>query len=166
MIKKLEELNKRRKEVLKFFELKKIDFKSKSRIIPIEAIKYNKTKWINYRDIRINNFYLMRKFLNNNPRLFRGKEINIYLFDFINSYSSEILEICREYVYFIEDNKLIKYQIAKRIGNTNSFNTFFRNIFITGFKKKSYGILKSRIQFLYKIDDAIREQIKNKGFRK
>jgi hypothetical protein len=93
MIKKLEELNKRRREVLKFFDLKKIDFNSSKRIIPASAIKCKKNKFVDYRKVdnmNHNNFYTQRCYYNNDDTLFKGNKINIVILKIIEDLQIKI----------------------------------------------------------------------------
>jgi hypothetical protein len=168
MIKKLEELNKKRKEVLKFIDLKKIDFNSSRRIIPIEAIKCNKRNFVdpaNVVGITRKNFFTYKSKFKNNPILFKKGQINRGFLDFVNDLQIVTDDLCVEYYYFIVGNNLAVYKVAGMIGNANNWNSFM-NLALFTEKRESiaFSLNKKKILFLLKINDALEKIINNSSY--
>jgi hypothetical protein len=164
MIKKLEELNKRRKEVLKFIDLKKIDFNSSKRIIPASAIKCKKNKFVDYRkveNITNNNFYSQRYYYNNDDTLFKDNKINVAILEAIENLQVEINDLCIEYYYFIKEYKFKFVDIGRKLGNQTFLYSFFDRLFVVRARRVDFGINRNKVKFLIKIDDVLREIIKS-----
>jgi hypothetical protein len=162
MIKKLEELNKRRKEVLKFIDLKKIDFNSSRRIIPIEAIKCNEFKWVNYKLVfNYNYFFAFKKYFKANKILFKDKnKVNIKFLNKRDRLDDEMDQLVAEYISLIKQYKIPYSKIFRkikigRIKIVSWYSFFWKQGFYK--KTKSKTLYKNKIIFLVEIDRILRE---------
>jgi hypothetical protein len=165
MIKKLEELNKRRIKILENFYISKIDFNSSKRIISANAIKCKKDKFVDYRkveNINHNNFYTQRCYYNNDETLFKGNKINIAILRIIEDLQIKINDLCIEYYYFIKEYKIIISDVSRKLSTSACLYSFFNRLFIVRADRVDFGINKNKIKFLIEIDDILKEIIKGK----